>query len=66
MMELNGMTAQDRDLAVLYWKLQRQVHTHPGIRSYLHALDRIIHERGIRPSYVNKVGMEMEREYVDD
>jgi hypothetical protein len=53
------MSAQDKELAVLYWKLQRKVHTNPGMRGYLHELTRILKERRIRPATINDVGLEM-------
>ena len=53
------MSVQDRELAVLYWQLQRRVHTDPKIRSYLYALTRILKQRHIRPTALNQVGLEM-------
>ena len=56
------MSAQDRELAVLYWQLQKKVHTDPKIRTYLHALTRILKQRQIRPTALNDVGLEMAME----
>ena len=53
------MNAQDRKLVVLYWRLQMKVHTNPKIRSYLHALTRILKRRRIRPEILNRVGFEL-------
>ena len=53
------MSAQDKELAVLYWTLQRKVHTDPSVRGYLHALTRILKQRRIRPTAINAVGLEM-------
>ena len=49
----------DHDLAVLYWKLQRSVHTNPGIRGYLHALTEILRQRRITASTLNAIGLEL-------
>ena len=49
----------DRDLAVLYWKLQRSVHTNPGIRGYLHSLTEILRQRRITASALNAIGLEL-------
>ena len=53
------VSAQDRKLAVLYWKLQKQVHTDPGIRDYLFALTRIMKRRHIQPTALNNIGLEL-------
>lgn len=57
--ETNAVSAQDKELAVLYWKLQRKVHTNPHIRGYLHELTEILKQRHIRPTVINDVGLEM-------
>ena len=51
--------SSDRDLAILYWKLQRSVHTNPGIRGYLYALTEILRERRIKAATLNAIGLEM-------
>ncbi len=53
------MGAKDRELAELYWQLQKRVHTDPKVRSYLHSLTRILKARRIRPNALNKVGLEL-------
>jgi hypothetical protein len=57
--EADIMSAQDKELAVLYWKLQKRVHTDPKIRSYLSELTRVLKQRRIRPTTLNDVGLEM-------
>lgn len=57
--ETHQVSAQDRELAVLYWKLQKKVHTDPKIRRYLHELTRQLKKRRIRPTVLNDVGLEM-------
>ena len=57
--ENTTVSVQDRQLAVLYWKLQRQVHTNPGIRTYLHQLTDILKRRHIRPTALNQIGLEL-------
>jgi hypothetical protein len=57
--ESHPVSAQDRELAVLYWKLQKRVHTDPKIRGYLHELTRQLKKRQIRPTALNDVGLEM-------
>lgn len=52
-------SASDRDLAVLYWKLQRNVHTNPGIRGYLYALTEILRKRRIKAATLNAIGLEL-------
>ena len=56
------MSVQDRQLAALYWRLQRQVHTNPKIRSYLYELTRVLKRRHIRPTALNQVGLELASE----
>ena len=56
------MSVQDRELAVLYWKLQKRVHTDPKIRSYLREVTRILQKRHIRPTVLNRVGLELAHE----
>ena len=53
------MGVQDRNLAVLYWQLQKMVHTDPTFRTYLYELTRILEARRIRPMALNDVGLEM-------
>lgn len=53
------MTAEDVDLAALYWKLQKLVHTQPSMRTYLVALSDILRERRVRPVQLNEVGLQM-------
>lgn len=53
------VSAQDKELAVLYWKLQKKVHTDPAVRTYLNALTRMLKQRRIRPTTLNDVGLEM-------
>jgi len=57
--EMYSVSAQDRELAVLYWKLQKKVHTDPKIRGYLQELTRQLKARRIRPTLLNDVGLEM-------
>lgn len=57
--EMHSVSAQDRELAVLYWKLQKKVHTDPKIRGYLQELTRQLKARRIRPTLLNDVGLEM-------
>ena len=57
--EADIVSAQDKELAVLYWKLQKRVHTDPKIRSYLHELTQVLKQRRIRPTTLNDVGLEM-------
>ena len=52
-------TTTDRDLAILYWNLQRKVHTNPCIRGYLYALTKIIRKRQIKPATLNAIGLDM-------
>jgi hypothetical protein len=53
------MSARDRQLAVLYWQLQKRVHTDPAMRSYLSALTQVLKKRRIRPTTLNQVGLEL-------
>jgi hypothetical protein len=53
------MGVRDRQLAVLYWQLQKRVHTEPAMRSYLSALTQILKKRRIRPTALNQVGLEL-------
>lgn len=53
------MGAKDRELAELYWQLQKKVHTDPKVRPYLHSLTRILKARRIRPNALNEVGLEL-------
>ena len=55
----SSVGAQDRQLAVLYWRLQRQVHTNPAVRAYLRELTRVLRQRHIRPTALNQVGLEL-------
>jgi len=57
--ENHPVSAQDRELAVLYWKLQKKVHTDPRIRGYLHELTQQLKKRHIRPTALNDVGLEL-------
>jgi hypothetical protein len=57
--ESDTVSAQDRELAVLYWKLQKKVHTDPQIRGYLYELTQQLKKRRIRPTALNDVGLEM-------
>ncbi|MFT5368763.1 MAG: hypothetical protein ACI8V2_003730 [Candidatus Latescibacterota bacterium] len=57
--ENHPVSTQDRELAVLYWKLQKRVHTDPKVRGYLHELARQLKKRQIRPTALNDVGLEM-------
>ncbi len=52
-------TDTDRDLAILYWRLQRGVHTNPRIRSYLYTITELMRRRRIKPATVNAIGLEM-------
>ncbi|MBT3602008.1 MAG: hypothetical protein HOE48_13735 [Candidatus Latescibacteria bacterium] len=54
------MSTQDRQLAVLYWELQRKVHTNPKMRVYLNHVSSVLKQRNIRPSALNAVGLEEE------
>ena len=54
-----GEHTTDRDLAILYWRLQRIVHTNPGIRGYLHALTELLRERRVSASALNTIGLEL-------
>lgn len=56
------MSAKDKNLVLLYWKLQRKVHTNPAMRSYLHQLERILKTRQICAVTVNDVGWELAME----
>jgi hypothetical protein len=56
----------DRDLTVLYWRLQRGVHTNPRIRSYLYTVTELMRRRRIRPATVNAIGLEMAQKDVTD
>lgn len=58
-LENAAMSAKDRELAELYWHLQKQVHTEPKIRTYLHQLTRILKERRIRPNTLNQIGLDL-------
>ena len=53
------MGVRDRQLAVLYWQLQKRVHTDPAMRCYLSALTQILKKRRIRPTALNQVGLEL-------
>jgi len=53
------VSAQDRKLAILYWQLQRKVHTDPGVRDFLFALTRIMKKRHIQPAALNNIGLEL-------
>ena len=53
------VSTQDRKLAVLYWQLQKKVHTDPGVRDYLFALTRIMKRRQIQPTALNNIGLEL-------
>jgi len=54
-----AMSAKDRELAELYWHLQKKVHTEPKIRTYLHQLTRILKKRRIRPNTLNQIGLDL-------
>jgi len=56
------MSVQDREVAVLYWKLHKWGHTYPQIRSYLREVTRILQKRHIRPTALNRVGLELAHE----
>ena len=58
-LEKSAMGAKDRELAELYWHLQKKVHTQPKIRTYLHQLTRILKERRIRPNTLNQIGLDL-------
>jgi hypothetical protein len=60
--ENDPVSAQDRELAVLYWKLQKKVHTDPQVRGYLHELTRQLRQRHIRPTALNEVGLQLAME----
>ena len=49
----------DRDLVVLYWRLQRGVHTNPRIRTYLYTITELMRRRRIKPTTVNAICLEM-------
>jgi hypothetical protein len=49
----------DRDLVVLYWRLQRGVHTNPRIRTYLYAITDLMRRRRIEAAAVNAIGLEL-------
>jgi len=53
------MNARDRELAELYWHLQKKVHTEPKIRTYINQLTRILKERRIRPNTLNQIGLDL-------
>ena len=53
------MSARDRELAVLYWKLQKKVHTDPKIRTYLTQVTKMLQKRRVRPTALNEVGLQM-------
>ena len=53
------MSVRDRQLAVLYWQLQKRVHTDPAMRTYLSELTQILKRRRIRPTALNQVGLEL-------
>ena len=53
------MSNQDRQLAVLYWQLQRKVHTNPRVRKHLSALTRLLKKRQIQPADLNEVGLDL-------
>ncbi len=53
------MSVRDRELAILYWQLQKKVHTDPGIRTYLSEVTRILQKRRVRPTALNQVGLEL-------
>jgi hypothetical protein len=50
----------DQELSELYWKFQKQVHTNPKLRTYLHKLTEILQKRKISPVDLNRVGLELE------
>ena len=52
-------SSTDRDLAILYWRLQRRVHTHPGVRGYLSALTDLLRQRRIKAATLNAIGLEL-------
>lgn len=58
-LEKAAMSAKDRELAELYWHLQKKVHTEPKIRTYLHQLTRILKARRIRPNTLNQIGLDL-------
>ncbi|MEE2753233.1 MAG: hypothetical protein VX910_04565 [Candidatus Latescibacterota bacterium] len=58
-LEKSAMCAEDRELAELYWHLQKKVHTQPKIRTYLHELTRILKDRRIRPNTLNQIGLDL-------
>jgi hypothetical protein len=59
-------TNTDRDLAVLYWRLQRGVHTNPRIRSYLYTIAELMRRRRITPARLNAIGLEMVEKEITD
>lgn len=58
-LENAAMSAKDRELAELYWHLQKKVHTEPKIRTYLHQLTKILKKRRIRPGMLNQIGLDL-------
>ena len=60
--EKPDVSAQDRELAILYWRLQKKVHTDPKIRTYLQELTKVLKRRRIRPTTLNDVGLELAME----
>ena len=54
-----GKDYNNRELAVMYWTLQKKIHTSPRIRKYLQTLRRIMKARQIQPAMLNAVGLEI-------
>ena len=53
------MRIQDRELVVLYWKLQKKVHTDPKVRILLREIIGYLNRRHIGPKVLNEVGLGM-------
>ena len=50
------MSAQDKELITLYWKLQKLVHTHPRMHRSLEIVKRRLRRRAIPPMALYDVG----------
>ncbi len=56
------MSQEDKKLAALYWRLQKQSHVNPKLRTYVHRLWSILQARHIDPCALNNVGVELASE----
>ncbi|MDP6038156.1 MAG: hypothetical protein QGG64_06370 [Candidatus Latescibacteria bacterium] len=53
------MSQKDKSLVVLYWKIQRKIHTQPELRTYFQAIQKKVQQRRIKYRHINDLGVEL-------